>query len=49
MTAEQIIGEPLLNYEKLSEEERKRKIEMLLERVGPKSEDMGKYPHQFSG
>lgn len=49
MTAEQIIGEPLENYERLSATEQKRTIAELLEQVGLKSEDMKKYPRQFSG
>ncbi|MEW9699408.1 nickel import ATP-binding protein NikE [Paenibacillus sp. SI8] len=49
MTVEQIIGEPLDNYESLSVKEQTRTIGELLERVGLKPEDMGKYPHQFSG
>lgn len=49
MTAEQIIGEPLDNYESLSMSEQKRKIGELLEMVGLNPEDMRKYPHQFSG
>ncbi|WP_426445331.1 nickel import ATP-binding protein NikE [Paenibacillus sp. S-38] len=49
MTAEQIIGEPLENYENLSVKEQKRVVGELLERVGLSSGDMGKYPHQFSG
>ncbi|WP_337101295.1 nickel import ATP-binding protein NikE [Paenibacillus sp. YIM B09110] len=48
-TAEQIIGEPLDNYERLSPQEQKKMIGELLERVGLKPEDMRKYPHQFSG
>lgn len=49
MTAEQIIGEPLQNFESLSPNEQKRTIGELLETVGLSSEDMRKYPHQFSG
>lgn len=49
MTAEQIIGEPLENYERMSRDEQKRTIAELLERVGLKSEDMRKYSNQFSG
>ncbi|MCZ8519402.1 MULTISPECIES: nickel import ATP-binding protein NikE [Paenibacillus] len=49
MTAGQIIGEPLDNYETLSVQEQKRAVGELLERVGLSSGDMGKYPHQFSG
>ncbi|GED17847.1 nickel import ATP-binding protein NikE [Aneurinibacillus migulanus] len=49
MTAEQIIGEPLENYERLSASEQKRRIAHLLDIVGLNSEDMRKYPRQFSG
>ncbi|AFC32578.1 oligopeptide ABC transporter ATP-binding protein [Paenibacillus mucilaginosus 3016] len=49
MTAEQIIGEPLGNYESLSPQEQKRAVGELLERVGLSAKDGGKYPHQFSG
>lgn len=49
MTAEQIIAEPLENYEKLTVAEQKRTIIELLERVGLSEEDLHKYPHQFSG
>ncbi len=48
-TAEQIIGEPLENYERLSRREQKAKVGELLETVGLKAEDMAKYPNQFSG
>ncbi|MBD2871894.1 nickel import ATP-binding protein NikE [Paenibacillus arenilitoris] len=49
MNAEQIIGEPLLNYEPLSKQEHIRRVEELLEIVGLHPEDRSKYPHQFSG
>ena len=49
MTAEQIISEPLQNYERMSPDELKRTVGGLLERVGLNHEDMRKYPHQFSG
>lgn len=49
MTAEQIIGEPLQNYERMSVDEQKQTIGEMLEKVGLNSEDMRKYPHQFSG
>ncbi|MCZ8511860.1 nickel import ATP-binding protein NikE [Paenibacillus filicis] len=49
MTAEQIIGEPLQNYESLSSKEQKRTVGELLERVGLNADDMTKHPHQFSG
>ncbi|QYR22001.1 nickel import ATP-binding protein NikE [Paenibacillus sp. sptzw28] len=49
MTAEQIIGEPLDNYERLSQHEQRRTVGELLERVGLHSDDMRKLPHEFSG
>lgn len=49
LTAEQIIAEPLENFEKLTVAEQKRKIIHLLQRVGLNETDLKKYPHQFSG
>ena len=49
MTADQIIGEPLRNYERLSAGELKRKTGELLEKVGLSVEDGSKRPDQFSG
>ncbi|WP_405117210.1 nickel import ATP-binding protein NikE [Paenibacillus sp. FSL K6-1217] len=49
MTAEQIIGEPLHNYESLTVQEQKRKVSELLECVGLSAADMNKQPFQFSG
>lgn len=49
MTAEQIIGEPLRNYDKPSARELKRQVAELLERVGLSADDAGKRPDQFSG
>jgi len=49
MTAESIISEPLENFEKLTLEEKRRKVIGLLERVGLSEKDLKKYPHQFSG
>lgn len=49
MNADQIIGEPLMNYEKLSAQAQTRKVEELLEIVGLHPDDRKKYPHQFSG
>ncbi|MGM0855228.1 MAG: nickel import ATP-binding protein NikE [Bacillota bacterium] len=49
MTAEQIISEPLKNYEKLSLAEQKSTVISLLERVGLSEKDLKKYPNQFSG
>lgn len=49
MTAAQIIGEPLDNYETLTASERRQVIGRVLEQVGLSPEDMHKYPRQFSG
>lgn len=49
MTAAQIIGEPLDNYEKLTPVEHKQRVAELLEQVGLRVEDGSKRPHQFSG
>ncbi|GGF94926.1 peptide ABC transporter ATP-binding protein [Paenibacillus albidus] len=49
MTAAQIIGEPLRNFERYSPKELQRRIGILLEQVGLRPEDERKYPHQFSG
>lgn len=44
-----IIAEPLRNYEKLSKQEERRRVQELLEMVGLSPESIIKYPHQFSG
>ena len=49
MTAGAIIAEPILNFETLDKPQLKRKIDVLLERVGLSPSDSDKYPHQFSG
>ncbi|NGZ75039.1 ATP-binding cassette domain-containing protein [Saccharibacillus alkalitolerans] len=49
MTADQIIGEPLRNYERLSARELKRRTGELLEQVGLSIDDGSKRPDQFSG
>jgi oligopeptide/dipeptide ABC transporter ATP-binding protein len=49
LTAGQIVGESLENYEELSAAARKDKVAMLLERVGLRAEAMVKYPFEFSG
>lgn len=49
MTAAQIIGEPLRNFERLSPTAMQYRIEELLEQVGLLAEDGAKRPEQFSG
>ena len=44
-----IIAEPIRNFEKLSPDEERKKIQNLLERVGLSPESIYKYPHEFSG
>ncbi|MGM5471829.1 nickel import ATP-binding protein NikE [Bacillus pumilus] len=48
-TVEQILSEPLENYETMSRKERKSVLIHWLERVGLSEKDLSKYPHQFSG
>ncbi|MFD2762446.1 ABC transporter ATP-binding protein [Lentibacillus juripiscarius] len=44
-----IIAEPLRNYEKLSNQEEKKRVQELMAMVGLSPEGIVKYPHQFSG
>jgi peptide/nickel transport system ATP-binding protein len=44
-----IIAEPIVNYEKLTKGELRKRVEELLEMVGLSPESILKYPHQFSG
>lgn len=44
-----IVAQPLRNFERMSPEEEKRKVQGLIERVGLSPESIYKYPHQFSG
>lgn len=44
-----VIAEPLRNFERLSNEEERRKVQMLLEKVGLNADAAYKYPHEFSG
>ncbi|MBA2876402.1 ABC transporter ATP-binding protein [Thermaerobacillus caldiproteolyticus] len=44
-----IIAEPLRNFEKLSPQEEKRKVQYFVEKVGLHPESIYKYPHEFSG
>ncbi|BBH19069.1 peptide ABC transporter ATP-binding protein [Paenibacillus baekrokdamisoli] len=48
-TVQQIIGEPLRNFERFSAQEEKRIIAELLETVGLRASDMVKTPKQMSG
>lgn len=49
MTAGQIIGEPMDNFQRMSRKEKQARIEELLEVVGLSASDIDKFPRQFSG
>jgi peptide/nickel transport system ATP-binding protein/oligopeptide transport system ATP-binding protein len=49
MRASEIVAEPLINYGVGSRAERRDKVAALFASVGLRSDDLSKYPHQFSG
>jgi oligopeptide/dipeptide ABC transporter ATP-binding protein len=49
MSAGDIVGEPLANYEIASGSARTDRVERLFARVGLRPDQMRKYPHEFSG
>lgn len=44
-----IVAEPLRNFERMSPDEERKKVQSLIERVGLSAESIDRYPHQFSG
>ena len=44
-----IIAEPIRNFERLSDQEEKQKVQKLLDIVGMPTDALYKYPHEFSG
>lgn len=44
-----IIAEPVRNFERLSDQEEKKKVKNLLDIVGMPEDALYKYPHEFSG
>ncbi|MDF2963489.1 MAG: transporter family protein [Paenibacillus sp.] len=44
-----IVAEPLRNFERLSPQEERRKVQQFVEKVGLHPESVYKYPHEFSG
>ncbi len=44
-----IIAEPIRNFENLSDQEEKKKVQGLLDIVGMPTDALYKYPHEFSG
>lgn len=49
MRAAEIVAEPLINYGVGSRAERRDKVVALFKGVGLRTDDLRKYPHQFSG
>jgi oligopeptide/dipeptide ABC transporter ATP-binding protein len=49
MSAGEIVGEPLSNYDIASDETRTERVARLFARVGLRPDQMRKYPHEFSG
>ncbi|MGE0717998.1 MAG: ABC transporter ATP-binding protein [Alphaproteobacteria bacterium] len=49
MTAGEIVGEPFINYDIGTAAERRERVEALFRRVGLRTEQMARYPHEFSG
>ncbi|CAG7645337.1 ABC transporter ATP-binding protein [Paenibacillus allorhizosphaerae] len=44
-----IVAEPLRNFERMSPQEEKKKVQQFIEKVGLHPEALLKYPHEFSG
>jgi oligopeptide transport system ATP-binding protein len=49
MTVSQIIGEPISTFSLARGEERKRRVQQLMEQVGLSPRFLKRYPHEFSG
>ncbi|HLR71959.1 MAG TPA: dipeptide ABC transporter ATP-binding protein [Pseudogracilibacillus sp.] len=49
MSVEELIEEPLLIQQQLTKTERRKKVIDMLEKVGLRTTDRMKYPHEFSG
>ena len=49
MSAGEIVGEPLRNYDIGAAAERRERVAALFARVGLRADQMRKYPHEFSG
>lgn len=49
MRAADIVSEPLRNFERLSKAEGRKRVAALFERVGLRSDQMIRFPHEFSG
>ena len=49
MRAEDIVGEPIRNFERADPPEIRRRVAALFDKVGLRSDQMIKYPYEFSG
>ncbi|MEO8753658.1 MAG: ABC transporter ATP-binding protein [Casimicrobiaceae bacterium] len=49
MRAEDIVGEPIRNFEGAGEDEIRSRVAALFDRVGLRADQMVKYPYEFSG
>ncbi|NIS67411.1 MAG: dipeptide ABC transporter ATP-binding protein [Proteobacteria bacterium] len=49
MSAGEIVGEPLENYGLAKGQDKEKRVQDLLTRVGLRREDIAKHPHEFSG
>jgi len=49
MSAGEIVGEPLRNYDIAAADQRRERVAALFARVGLRADQMRKYPHEFSG
>ncbi|MGM8212164.1 ABC transporter ATP-binding protein [Virgibacillus sp. W0430] len=49
MSVQQLVEEPLIVQGRLPKHERKKKVYDIIEKVGLRSSDVQKYPHEFSG
>ncbi len=49
MRARDIVAEPMRNFEALSESELEKRVSHLFENVGLRSDQLSRFPHEFSG
>jgi oligopeptide/dipeptide ABC transporter ATP-binding protein len=49
MRARDIVAEPLRNFEALSEDEIEKRVAQLFDNVGLRSDQLSRFPHEFSG
>ena len=49
LRAEDIVGEPIRNFEAVGQAEIRRRVAALFDKVGLRADQMAKYPYEFSG